>query len=206
VRGASEGIVLLADPVRERTGSARSPAPAPAGVSHVDDLLADPAARLLAGMAVLRKKSALTDYSCRLSHDHQRNFLAALDKNMIGAGLASPAQVVFDLDFHAVMHWGHDPALESTTCQPGPDLDIMLCVLPRALLAAMRARLPGYAAVSPSTIQRRFLETPGQIITSADAITIRLERRAYSPVLRKSQPPRRHHPLVGGRTVRCEIS
>jgi len=29
-------------------------------VPHVDDLLADPAARLLAGMAVLRKKSALT--------------------------------------------------------------------------------------------------------------------------------------------------
>ena len=30
-------------------------------------------------MAVLPKKSALTDYSYRLSHDHQRAFLAALD-------------------------------------------------------------------------------------------------------------------------------
>lgn len=39
-------------------------------VFHVDDLLADPAAALLAGMAVLPKKSALTDYYCRLSHDH----------------------------------------------------------------------------------------------------------------------------------------
>ena len=32
-------------------------------VSHVDDLLDDPAAGLLCGMAVLPKKSALTDYS-----------------------------------------------------------------------------------------------------------------------------------------------
>ncbi len=36
-------------------------------VSHVDDLLADPAAGMLAGLAVLPKKSALTDYSYRLS-------------------------------------------------------------------------------------------------------------------------------------------
>src|SRR5215472_8586534 len=81
-------------------------------VSHVDDLLADPAAALLAGLAVLPKKSALTDYSYRLSHDHQRKLLAALDAKMIGAGLASRDQAIFDLDFHAVLHWGDDPALE----------------------------------------------------------------------------------------------
>ena len=46
-------------------------------VSHVDDLLADPAAALFAGLAVLPKKTALTDYSYRLSHDHQQQFLAA---------------------------------------------------------------------------------------------------------------------------------
>ena len=80
-------------------------------VSHVDDLLTDPAAALLAGLAVLPKKSALTDYSYRLSHDHQRGFLAALDQQMISAGLASE-EAIFDLDFHAVMHWGHDPVLE----------------------------------------------------------------------------------------------
>ena len=28
------------------------------------------------------------------------------------AGLATAADAIFDLDFHAVMHWGHDPALE----------------------------------------------------------------------------------------------
>ena len=81
-------------------------------VSHVDDLLADPAAGMLAGMAVLPKKSALTDYSYRLSHDHQRAFLAALDTKMISSGLASGDEAIFDLDFHAVMHWGRDPVLE----------------------------------------------------------------------------------------------
>ena len=81
-------------------------------VCHVDDLLADPAAALLAGLAVLPKKSALTSYCCRLSHDHQHKFLAALDAKMIAAGLATSDQAIFDLDFHAVMHWGQDPALE----------------------------------------------------------------------------------------------
>jgi hypothetical protein len=366
-------------------------------VSHVDDLLADPAAALLAGMAVLPKKSALTDYSYRPSHDHQQRFLAALDTQMIGAGLATPEQAVFDLDFHAVMHWGHDPALEKhyvptrsqrarsvltffaadsgthnlvyasadvskatqareaiefcdhwkavsgadpkmlvmdqkvtthdvlgeldgrgvkfltlrmrstalmrhvaalkpadfkmiTLDRPGPhnkpkvhedkavrltgypgtarqlvvtglgrdqptiiitnehqatirnlvtqyarrmtieqrlaeiirafcadalssavnlniDLDVMLCVLAQALIAALRARLPGYATVTPDTIQRRFLETPGQIITSTDTITVRLERRAFSPVLRKASLPQDTRvPWLGNRVIRYELA
>jgi transposase len=81
-------------------------------VSHVDDLLDDPAGALFAGLAILPKKSALTAYSYRLSHEHQRNFLAALDTKMIAAGLAGGDEGIFDLDFHAVMHWGRDPALE----------------------------------------------------------------------------------------------
>ena len=89
-------------------------------VSHVDDLIGDPASALFAGLAVLPKKSALTDYSYRLAHDHQQGFLAALDTKMISAGLATASEAIFDLDFHAVMHWGHDPVLESTTCPPGP--------------------------------------------------------------------------------------
>jgi hypothetical protein len=366
-------------------------------VSHVDDLLADPAAALLAGMAVLPKKSALTDYSYRLSHDHQRAFLAALDQEMISSGLAGGEEAIFDLDFHAVMHWGRDPALEKhyvparsqrarsvltffaqdsgthnlvyasadiskatqarevtafcdhwknvsgsdpamlvmdqkvttqpvlgelnergvkfltlrmrspalirhinrlapadyktiTLDRPGPynrprvheepaatltsypgtvrqivvtglgreaptviitndddtkaralieqyarrmtieqrlaeiirafcadalsstvnlnvDLDIMLAVLAQALLAALRARLPGYATVTPDTIQRRFLETPGQIITTGNVITVRLERRAYTPVLRKADlPPATPIPWWGGRTIRYEFA
>jgi hypothetical protein len=80
-------------------------------VSHVDDLLTDPASALFAGLPVLPKKSALTSYSWRLSHDHQQKFLAALDKKMISAGLATASEAIFDLDFHAVMHWGADPVL-----------------------------------------------------------------------------------------------
>jgi hypothetical protein len=43
----------------------------------------------------------------------------------------------------------------------------MLAVLAQAITASLRARLPGYATVTPDTIQRRFLETPGQILPSA---------------------------------------
>ena len=64
------------------------------------------------------KKSALTDYSYRTGHDHQRQFLAALDTKMIDAGLATADNAIFDLDFHAVMHWGHDPRWRITTCPP----------------------------------------------------------------------------------------
>ena len=366
-------------------------------VSHVDDLLADPAAGLLAGLGTLPKKSALTSYSYRLAHDHQRGFLAALDAKMISAGLATGEQAIFDLDFHAVMHWGHDPALERhyvptrsqrarsvltffaqdsgthnlvyanadiskatqarevlafcdhwkavsgadphllvmdqklttqqvlgeldargikfltlrmrspslvrhinslhskdfqtiTLDRPGPynkpqvhedaavalsdypgtvrqlivtglghqaptviitnhghasrkaliaqyarrmtieqrlaeiirafcadalsstvnlnvDLDIMLAVLAQALLAALRARLPGYHAVTPDTLQRRFLETPGTIINSGDTVTVRLERRAYSPVLRHADlPGATTVPWWGNRTLRYELA
>jgi transposase-like protein len=367
-------------------------------VSHVDDLLDDPASALFAGLAILPKKSALTSYSYRLSHDHQRSFLAALDAKMIAAGLAGSGEGIFDLDFHAVMHWGNDPALEKhyvptrsqrarsvltffaqdsgthnlvyasadiskatqnreaiafcdhwkavsgrdpkmlvmdqkvttqqvlgeldargvkfltlrmrspslarhisgltgkddktiTLDRPGPhnrprvhedkavrltsypgtvrqlvvtglgrdaptviitnehqatvrnlisqyarrmtieqrlaeiirafcgdalsstvnlnvDLDIMLCVLAQALLAAFRARLgAGYAAATPDTLQRRFLDSSGTISLSGDAITVRIDRRAYSPVLRQaSLPPDTAVPWWHGRRLHFEFS
>ncbi|HEX8760780.1 MAG TPA: transposase [Pseudonocardiaceae bacterium] len=367
-------------------------------VSHVDDLLlADPAASLFAGLATLPKKSALTDYSYRTSHDNQRSFLAALDAKMIKGGLATGDEAIFDLDFHAVMHWGHDPVLEkhyvpirsqrarsvltffaqdsgthnlvyanadvakatqarevitfcdhwkqlcgndprmlimdqkvttqpvlgelnargvkfltlrmrspaltnqiktltskdfktitlnrsgrftrpnvheslgvqltsypgtvrqlivtglgreaptiiitndydlptkaliehyarrmtieqrlaeiiqafhadalSSTVNLNVDLDIMLCVLAQALIAALRTRLPGYAGVTPDVLQRRFLETPGQITTTDDTITVRLDRRAYAPVLRQADlPTNTPVPWWGNRTLRYEFT
>ncbi len=366
-------------------------------VSHVDDLLlSDPAASLFAGLSVLPKKSALTDYSYRTSHDNQRRFLTALDTSMIDAGLATSSEAIFDLDFHAVMHWGQDPALEKhyvptrsqrarsvltffaqdsgthnlvyanaevskasqarepiafcdhwknasgadpamlimdqrvttgkvlaeldergvhfltlrmrspalvrhidhltasdfttiTLNRPGRhnrprvhesrarltgyphtvrqlvvtglgraaptviitnndhlsakaliehyarrmtieerlaeiirafhadalssavnlnvDLDIMLCVLAQALVAALRNRLPGYATVTPDVIQRRFLETPGTITTTTKAVTVRLDRRAYAPVLRTADLPNDTTvPWWDNRTLRYEIS
>ena len=366
-------------------------------VSHVDDLLlSDPAAALFAGLSTLPKKSALTDYSYRTTHENQRRLLAALDTKMISSGLASGGEAIFDLDFHAVMHWGADPVLEkhyvptrsqrarsvltffaqdsgthnlvyanaeiskasqarevigfcehwkqasgadpamlimdqkvttqpilaelnergvkfltlrmrspalirqinalspgnyktitlnrpgrhnrprvhesrarltgypdtvrqlivtrlgreaptviitnndqltvkaliehyarrmtieerlaeiiqafhadalSSTVNLNVDLDIALCVLAQALTAALRNRLPGYAHVSPDVIQRRFLETPGTIISTTDTITVRLDRRAYSPVLRTADLP--HNTTVpwwGNRTLRYEIN
>jgi transposase len=367
-------------------------------VSHVDDLLDDPAAGLLAGLAVLPKKSALTSYSYRLTHDHQRSFLAALDAKLIAAGLAGSDEGIFDLDFHAVMHWGADPVLERhyvptrsqrarsvltffaqdsgthnlvyanadlskatqareviafcdhwkavsghdpkmlvmdqkvtnqavlgeldargvkfltlrmrspaltqhinslrpadfktiTLDRPGPhnkpkvhqdkavtltsyprtvrqlivtglgrdaptviitnqcqatirnlisqyarrmtieqrlaeiirsfcadalsstvnlnvDLDIMLCVLAQALLAAFRTRLgAGYATATPDTLQRRFLDSSGTITTGGDTITVRIDRRAYSPVLRQaSLPADTTVPWWHGRRLHFEFS
>ena len=87
------------------------------------------------------------------------------------------------------------------------DLDIMLCVLAQALIAALRNRLPGYANVTPDVLQRRFLETPGTITTSGDTITVHLDRRAYTPVLRKADLPHDTRvPWWGNRALRYELS
>ncbi len=82
----------------------------------------------------------------------------------------------------------------------------MLTVLAQALLAALRTQLPGYATVTPNVIQRRFLETPGQITTTHDTITVRLERRAYTPVLRTAALPETPIPWWGGRTLHFETN
>ena len=75
----------------------------------------------------------------------------------------------------------------SSTVNLNVDLDVVLCVLAQALLAAFRTRLgPGYATATPDTIQRRFLDTAGTITNDGDTITVTLNRRAYSPVLRQS--------------------
>src|SRR5208283_2611193 len=50
----------------------------------------------------------------------------------------------------------------SSTVNLNVDLDVMLAVLAQALTAALRTRLPGYATVTPDTIQRRFLEPPAR--------------------------------------------
>jgi hypothetical protein len=79
-------------------------------VSHVEDLAADPGAALFAGLTALPKTTTMTSYSYRLSHARQRKFLTALSTAMLGEKPIEGAD--FDLDFHAVMHWGHDAGLE----------------------------------------------------------------------------------------------
>ena len=83
----------------------------------------------------------------------------------------------------------------------------MLAVLAQALTAGLRGRLPGYVTVTPDTIQRRFLGTSGQIITTPQAVTVRPERRAFSPVLRSADlPPATPVPWWGGRSIRYEFA
>ncbi|HLB77073.1 MAG TPA: hypothetical protein VJO72_08575, partial [Candidatus Dormibacteraeota bacterium] len=78
--------------------------------AHVYELAADPAAGLFAGLGAIPKATALTDYSYRTAHFHQAALLAALGASMRQAGLVEGAD--FDLDFHAIMHYGEDPILE----------------------------------------------------------------------------------------------
>jgi hypothetical protein len=78
--------------------------------SHVEDLATDHGAALFAGLSSLPKTTALTSYSYKLSHERQHAFLVALNAAMLQAGLIDGTD--FDLDFHAIMHWGEDPALE----------------------------------------------------------------------------------------------
>jgi hypothetical protein len=87
------------------------------------------------------------------------------------------------------------------------DLDVVLCVLAQALAAAFRLRLPGnYAHVTPDTLQRRFLDTPGEIISNGDrGVTVKINRRAYSPVLRHARlPDDTTVPWCGGRRLRFQ--
>jgi hypothetical protein len=88
------------------------------------------------------------------------------------------------------------------------DLDVVLCVLAQALLAAFRLRLPGnYHAATPDTLQRRFPGTPGEIISNGASITIKINRRAYSPVLREADlPADTAVPWWGNRTLHWEFA
>src|SRR6266498_2322478 len=64
--------------------------------SHVDDVATDP---------------ALATFSYRLTRRHDQRLLAALGPAMVRTGQATGTD--FDLDFHAIMHYGHDVALET---------------------------------------------------------------------------------------------
>ena len=80
-------------------------------VSHVDDVATDPALATFAGLESLPKATALGTYSYRLARRHQQALLAALGPAMLRTGQAQGTE--FDLDFHAIMHYGHDVAVET---------------------------------------------------------------------------------------------
>jgi hypothetical protein len=87
------------------------------------------------------------------------------------------------------------------------DLDVVLSVLAHTVCAALRRRLPGYATATPDTLQRRFLHTGGIILNQRNEITVRLNRRTYSPVLRQADlPPTLTVPWWGGRRLHYEFT
>ena len=80
-------------------------------VSHVDDVCLDPALATFAGLETLPKASSLGSYSYRLTRSHDQALLAGLARSMTTTGQTRGAD--FDLDFHAIMHFGDDVALET---------------------------------------------------------------------------------------------
>ena len=87
------------------------------------------------------------------------------------------------------------------------DLNVVLSVLAHTACAALRRRLPGYGTAAPDTLQRRFLNTGGIITTDRDQITVRLDRRTYSPILRQATLPQTITvPWWEGRTLRYEYA
>jgi len=80
-------------------------------VSHVDDVACDPALAVFAGLETLPKATTLGTYSYRLARRHDKALLAALAPAMVATGAATGND--FDLDFHAIMHYGDDVALET---------------------------------------------------------------------------------------------
>lgn len=86
------------------------------------------------------------------------------------------------------------------------DLGVVLSVLAGTVCAALRRRLPGYATTTPDTVQRRFLDTGGRIHTTTDRITVRLNRRTYSPVLHQADLSQATQiPWWGNRTLHFEF-
>jgi transposase len=79
-------------------------------VGNVKNVAHDPAMGLFAGLAGIPKTTALTTYSYRCEHALQTRFLSALGQAMRRSGLSTGEE--FDLDFHAIMHYGNDPILE----------------------------------------------------------------------------------------------
>ena len=80
-------------------------------VSHVDDVATDPALAAFAGMDSLPKATALGSYSYRLERAHDAPLLEALAPRMLATGQTDGKDI--DLDFHAIMHYGDDVALET---------------------------------------------------------------------------------------------
>jgi hypothetical protein len=86
------------------------------------------------------------------------------------------------------------------------DLDTTLTVWAAAAYDYLRQRLPGYEAMTPDTIWRRFISTSGQITIEPDQITCRLNNRTYSPIMRSADLPPTEIPWWDGRPLRFQFA
>jgi len=94
----------------------------------------------------------------------------------------------------------------SSAVQLNVDLDVTLSVVASAVCTSLRRRLAGYATATPDTLQRRFLNTPGEVLNRGGEIVVRLDRKTYNPVLRQADLPATTVPWWEGRTLRFEYS
>src|SRR5438132_881307 len=86
------------------------------------------------------------------------------------------------------------------------DLDVALSVVASAVCTSLRRRLAGYATATPDTLQRRFLNSPGEILNRGREIVVRLDKKTYNPVLRQADLPVTKVPWWGGRTLRFDYA
>lgn len=80
--------------------------------SHITDWSFDPGLGLFAGLNVMPKTTALTDYSYRLVDGQQQRLLAAWIEAVIPL-LCDQAPQAFALDFHPIPHRGEESGLEN---------------------------------------------------------------------------------------------
>jgi transposase len=83
------------------------------------------------------------------------------------------------------------------------DFDLTLTVLADLLYRNLADRLKGFAQAGPSTLFRKFVDTPGVIEITAKGVIIRLNKRAHNPLLKEAglMRPTQAVPWLGGRCV-----
>jgi hypothetical protein len=78
--------------------------------SHIMSLVADEGLGLFAGLNAIPKKSFLSEYASRISHEHTTRLLAAFQQQ-VAADALLPGHS-FNLDFHSVPYHGEHPVVE----------------------------------------------------------------------------------------------
>jgi transposase len=83
------------------------------------------------------------------------------------------------------------------------DFDLTLTVLADLLYRRLAERLNGFGQASPLKVYRKFVDTPGVIEMTAEAIVVRLSKRAHNPLLKEAglTQPTRAVPWLGNRCV-----